>query len=246
MLRSITRCLISGSNRLALVTLATALLHTGVLQAASEKQVERLKNSQEVLQQIMDTPDKGIPQDLLARAACVGIIPSVKKLALGIGGQHGSGYVICRRNNGKGAWGAPSGFSLSGGSFGLQLGASATDFVLLFMNADGIEKLLQDKFTLGADASVAAGPVGRSAAAATDAQMTAKVLSYSRSKGLFAGIALNGAVLRPSGDDNEELYGRKVNAKDILVTGSIGIPAAAGPLVQSLTRYSSGQTRKPL
>jgi lipid-binding SYLF domain-containing protein len=235
-----------STMRLAALLAAAGLLLVEPAWSASEKQVERLKNSQDVLQQIMNTPDKGIPQDLLARAACVGIIPSVKKLAIGFGGQHGSGYVICRKNNGKGAWGAPSGFSLSGGSFGLQLGASATDFVLLFMNADGIQKLLQDKFTLGADASVAAGPVGRSAAAATDAQMAAKVLSYSRSKGLFAGIALNGAVLRPSGDDNEELYGRKVDPKAILVTGTIATPAAAGPLVQALTRYSTGQTRKPL
>jgi lipid-binding SYLF domain-containing protein len=194
----------------------------------------------------MDTFDKGIPRDLLARAACIGIIPSVKKLAIGFGGQHGSGYVICRRNNGKGPWGAPSGFSMSGGSFGLQLGASATDFVLLFMNADGVEKLLQDKFTLGTDASVAAGPVGRTAAAATNAQMAAKILSYSRSKGLFAGIALNGAVLRPSGDDNEELYGRKVDPRAILITGSVGVPSAAAPLVQLLTKYSAGQSAKPL
>ncbi|MBI2820435.1 MAG: lipid-binding SYLF domain-containing protein [Acidobacteria bacterium] len=212
----------------------------------SEKQDERLKNAQQVFQAIMDTPDKGIPQDLLARAACIGVIPSVKKLAIGFGGQHGSGYVLCRKNQGKGAWGPPSGFSLSGGSFGLQLGASATDFVLLFMNTESIEKLLQDKFTLGADASVAAGPVGRSAVAATDAQMTAKVLSYSRSKGLFAGLALNGAVLRPSGDDNEELYGRKMSPKDILLTGNVAPPAAASGLLQLLTKYSSSPTKKPL
>jgi len=233
-------------GRLMAFALVAGAFFASTAWAASEKQTERLKDAQQVLQQIMDAPDRGIPQDLMARAACVGIIPSVKKLAIGFGGQHGSGYVICRRNNGKGAWGAPSGFSLSGGSFGLQLGVSATDFVLLFMNADGIEKLLQDKFTLGADASVAAGPVGRSAVAATDAQMTAKVLSYSRNKGLFAGIALNGAVLRPSGDDNEELYGRKMSPKDILLTGNVASPAAAGPLIQLLTRYSSGQTKKPL
>ena len=212
----------------------------------SEKQDERLKDAQQVFQAIMDTPDKGVPQDLLARAACIGVIPSVKKLAIGIGGQHGSGYILCRKNGGKGPWGPPSGFSLSGGSFGFQLGASATDFVLLFMNTDGIEKLLQDKFTLGADASVAAGPVGRSAVAATDAQMTAKVLSYSRSKGLFAGLALNGAVLRPSGDDNEELYGRKMLPKDILLTGNVAPPAGARGLIQLLTKYSSTPTKKPL
>jgi lipid-binding SYLF domain-containing protein len=233
-------------RRPAVCAIAVAILAIQVSKAASDKQVERLKDARSVLQAIMDTPDKGIPEDLLARAACVGIIPSVKKLAIGIGGEHGAGYVICRKNNGKGAWGAPSGFSISGGSFGLQLGASATDFVLLFMNTDGIEKLLQDKFTLGADASVAAGPVGRSAKAATDAQMTAKVLSYSRSKGLFGGLSLNGSVLRPSGDDNEELYGRKMNPKDILVVGNVATPPAAGPLVALLTKYSSGQSKKPL
>ena len=210
------------------------------------KQVERLGDAREVLQQIMGTPEKGIPEDLLARAACVGIIPSVKKFAIGFGGQHGAGFVLCRKNGGKGAWGAPSGFSMSGGSFGLQLGASATDYVLLFMNQDGVEKMLQDKFTLGADAAVAAGPVGRNATAATNAQMAAKILGYSRSKGLFAGLALNGAVLRPSGDDNEVLYGRKVSPRDLLITGTIGPPASAGPLIQLLTRASSGQSRRPL
>ena len=194
----------------------------------------------------MGTPDKGIPEDLLARAACIGIIPSVKRLAIGFGGQHGSGYVLCRKNGGTGAWGPPSGFSMSGGSVGLQLGASATDYVLLFMNQDGVKELLQDKFTLGADASVAAGPVGRSATAATNAQMSAKILGYSRSKGLFAGLALNGAVLRPSGDDNEELYGREVEPRALLLDGSIAAPAGAQPLINLLTKYSSGQSRKPL
>src|SRR3990167_3065472 len=194
---------------------AGVILATAGTGWAATKQEERLEDAHRVFQQIMDTPDKGVPQDLLARAACIGVIPSVKKLAIGFGGQHGAGFVICRKNRGKGAWGPPSGFSMSGGSFGLQLGASATAYVLLFMNTDGIEKLLQDKFTLGADAAVAAGPVGRNATAATDAQMTAKVLAYSRSKGLFAGIALNGAVLRPSGDDNKELYGRKISARQL-------------------------------
>jgi SH3 domain-containing YSC84-like protein 1 len=223
-----------------------AMFLVGTMAWTSEKQDERLKDSQQVFQEIMDAPDKGIPQDLLARAACVGVIPSVKKLALGIGGQHGSGYILCRRNSGKGAWGPPSGYSMSGGSFGLQLGFSATDYVLLFMNTDGVRKLLQDKFTLGADASVAAGPVGRSATASTDAQMTAKVLGYSRNKGLFAGLALNGAVLRPSGDDNEEMYGRKVAAKDILLDAKVSPPAAARGLIQLLTKYSSGQSKKAL
>ena len=225
---------------IGLVLAATALW------AASKKQEERLEAARNVFQQIMDTPDKGIPEDLIGRAACIGVIPSVKKAAFIFGGLHGSGYVLCRKNQGTGAWGPPSGFSFSGGSFGLQLGVSATDFVLLFMNRDGIEKLLQDKFTLGADASVAAGPVGRNATAATDAQMTAKVLAYSRSKGLFAGIALNGAVLRPSGDDNEDLYGRKIDPKDILLNGNVAPPAAALPLMNLLMQHSASQTAKPL
>jgi SH3 domain-containing YSC84-like protein 1 len=231
--------------------LTAALLGCGMLvlansMLAQEKQIERLGDAREVLEQIMGTPDKGIPEDLIARAACVGIIPSVKRFAIGLGGQHGSGYVLCRKNRGTGPWGAPSGFSMSGGSFGLQLGASATDYVLLFMNQDGVEKLLQDKFTLGADASVAAGPVGRNATAATNAQMAAKILGYSRSKGLFAGLALNGAVLRPSGDDNEELYGRKVDPKQLLIEGSIAPPATAQALLDTLTKYSAGQSRRPL
>ena len=229
----------------AFLACATLMVTSGAW-GQNKKQMERLGDARAVLEAIMATPDKGIPDDLLARAACIGIIPSVKKFAIGFGGQHGSGYVLCRKNGGKGAWGPPSGFSMSGGSFGLQLGASATDFVLLFMNQDGVKELLQDKFTLGADASVAAGPVGRNATAATNAQMSAKILGYSRSKGLFAGLALNGAVLRPSGDDNEELYGRKVDPKALLMEGSIAAPAGAQPLINLLTKYSSGQSRRPL
>src|SRR5579864_3976557 len=195
---------------LATISLLGILIATGVASSMS-KQEERLARSKEVFQQIMDTPDKGIPRDLLERSACVGIIPGVKKLAFVVGADHGAGYVMCRRNEGRGPWGPPSGFSISGGSFGLQIGVSDTDFVLLFMNRDGIRKLLEDKFTLGADAAVAAGPVGRAASADTDAQMTAKVLSYSRSKGVFAGLALDGAVLRPSPEDNRALYGEKIS-----------------------------------
>jgi len=231
-------------RHLAIAVLVGGLAITAARSAS--KQEERLQQAQEVFQEIMDTPDKGIPQELLERSVCIGIIPSVKKFALGFGGRHGSGYVLCRKNNGKGPWGPPSGFSMSGGSFGLQLGFSATDFVLLFMGQDGMEKLLQDKFTLGGDASVAGGPVGRSASAATDAQMTAKILAYSRSKGLFAGISLEGAVLRPSGDDNKELYGRKVSPKELLLEGRVEPPASARPLIQTLDKYSSAQTKKPL
>jgi len=231
-------------RRWTTVVLAWVVLVSAGTAWGATKQEERLEDARQVVEQIMGTPDKGIPEDLVARAACIGIIPSVKKFAIGFGGQHGAGFVLCRKNRGTGSWGPPSGFSMSGGSFGLQLGASATDYVLLFMNQDGVEKLLQDKFTLGADASVAAGPVGRNATAATNAQMAAKILGYSRSKGLFAGLALNGAVLRPSGSDNESLYGRKVSPHDLLLGGNIGAPASAQPLIQLLTKYSAGRTRR--
>jgi len=234
--------------------LSSTILLSGILLAANiawsadkaNKQEERLARANEVFQQIMDTPDKGIPQNLLERSVCIGIIPGVKKLAFVVGGSHGAGYVLCRRNGGKGPWGPPSGFSVSGGSFGFQLGVSDTDFVLLFMNREGMEKLLQDKFTLGADASVAAGPVGRVAAADTDAQMSAKVLSYSRSKGVFAGLALDGAVLRPSSEDNEVLYGKKISAKDLLLESNIAPPASARSLLRTMDKYSAMQTKKAL
>jgi lipid-binding SYLF domain-containing protein len=210
-----------------------AVFQAGILFAATEHE-ERLEDSRRVLQEILDTPDNTIPTDLLEKCECIGIIPSVKKFAFGFGGRYGSGYVLCKKS-GKGPWGAPSAFTLGGGSVGFQLGFSATDFVLLFMNHSGVEKLLQDKFTLGADASVAAGPVGRTASAATDAQLTAQILSYSRSKGLFAGVALEGAVLRPSKDGNRDLYGRDVSAKEILLDGTVASPAAASPLLQLLS-----------
>jgi lipid-binding SYLF domain-containing protein len=213
--------------------------------STAAKADERLVQSGEVFRQIMDTPDKGIPQDLVERSLCIGIIPGVKKVAFVVGGSHGAGYVLCRRNSGRGPWGPPAAFSISGGSVGFQIGASETDLVLLFMNEDGMRSLLEDKFTLGADASVAAGPVGRSAEADTDAKMTAKVLSYSRSKGVFAGIALDGAVLKPSPEDNREIYGRSISARELLLDGHVAPPAGANSLLQTLDRYSAMQTKKP-
>jgi lipid-binding SYLF domain-containing protein len=236
-IRFVTRC--------SVILLSGMLLTATAVQAAS-KQDERLADSAEVLKQIMDTPDKSIPNDLLARSMCVGIFPSVKKAAFVVGGSYGAGFILCRKNQGKGAWGPPSAFSMSSGSFGFQIGASATDYVMLFMNQDGVEKLLQDKVTLGADAAVAAGPVGRSAKADTDAQMTAKVLGYARSKGLFAGLALNGAVLKASGDDNEALYGKKIPAKELLMDATQAPPASASKLIQELNDYSSSQSKKAL
>jgi lipid-binding SYLF domain-containing protein len=205
------------------------------------EQEERLERSIQVLREIMDAPDSSIPRDLLARSECVGIIPSVVKFAFIFGARHGAGYVVCRKESGKGPWGAPAAFKISGGSFGLQLGVSATDFVLLFMNHAGVEKLLEDKFTLGADASVAGGPVGRTASAATDVQLTAQILSYARSKGLFAGLALEGAVLRPSNEDNERLYGSKVTARQILIDATVPMPSGA----ETLARLLGGQPEPP-
>jgi SH3 domain-containing YSC84-like protein 1 len=219
---------------LGLLLGASMIFQAGYLLAATEQE-ERLDDSTRVLREILNTPDNGIPTDLLEKAECIGIIPSVKKFAFGLGGRYGAGYVLCKKNFGKGAWGAPSAFTIGGGSIGFQLGFSATDYVLLFMNHYGVEKLLQDKFTLGADTTVAAGPVGRSASAATDAQMTAQILSYSRSKGLFAGISLEGAVMRASDSDNKALYGKDVAPKDILVEGSVPAPASAQPLIQALS-----------
>ncbi|MCS6884306.1 MAG: lipid-binding SYLF domain-containing protein [Acidobacteriota bacterium] len=203
---------------------------------AEDKIEERLSNAGKVLSEIMDTPDKGIPKDLLDKAECVAVIPSMKKAGFVVGGRYGKGAVACRR--GKRDWGAPVMITLSGGSFGLQIGGSAVDVVMLIMNEDGIDYLLKDKFTLGGDASVAGGPVGRSSSAETDAAMTAKILTYSRSKGLFAGLELKGAVVAPDKDANAILYGRKIEAKEILKNSSQTVPAAARPFVDALKKYS--------
>src|SRR5579871_3056539 len=162
---------------------------------------EELRNSADVMQEIMATPEKGIPQDLLNKAYCIVIVPGLKKAAFVVGGQYGKGVAVCRRSPGTG-WGAPAAVKVEGGSFGFQIGGSSTDVVMLIMNEHGMHQLEKSKFTLGGDASIAAGPVGRTAAANTDAYMSAEILSWSRSKGLFAGISLSGATLRPDRDDN--------------------------------------------
>src|SRR5579862_7488018 len=172
----------------------------------AETPQERLADSARVFSEIMRTPDKGVPQDLLAKAQCVVIIPGLKKAAFVVGAEYGRGFAECRKMDGRG-WGAPAAVRMEGGSVGFQLGASDTDMVLLVMNRHGMTKLTEDKFTLGADASVAAGPVGRTANASTDAEMSAEILAWSRSKGLFAGVSLNGATMRPDQDENEKLYG---------------------------------------
>ncbi len=197
---------------------------------------ERLRDSAEIFHEIMATPDKGIPQDLLNKAYCVVIVPGLKKGAFIVGGEYGKGDAVCRKNAGMG-WGAPAAVRVEGGSVGFQIGGSSTDVVMLVMNEHGMKQLDKDKFTLGADASVAAGPVGRTAAANTDADMSAEILSWSRSKGLFAGVALNGATLRPDKDDNKQLYGKPLGSREILMT-SMTPPASARQLLSELNKYS--------
>jgi lipid-binding SYLF domain-containing protein len=217
-------------------TFTTALFLSVAAIATAETAAERLTTSAEVFQEIMGTPDKGIPQDLLAKAQCVIIIPGLKKGAFVVGAEFGRGYAECRNADGMG-WGAPGAVRMEGGSFGFQAGGSSTDVVMLVMNQRGMQKLLGDKFTLGADASVAAGPVGRSAAASTDARMDAEILAWSRSKGLFVGISLKGATLRNDSDVNQELYGRKIDNKEVL-SGAMAPPAAAQSLRDGLDKYS--------
>jgi lipid-binding SYLF domain-containing protein len=203
---------------------------------AADTAKDRLEASATVFSEIMGTPDKGIPQDLLNMAQCAVIVPGMKKAAFVVGGQYGKGFAICRKAGGAG-WGAPGAVRIEGGSFGLQIGGSSTDVVMLVMNAGGMEKLLGDKFTLGADASVAAGPVGRTAAADTDVKMTAEILAWSRAKGVFAGIALKGATLRNDLDSNEELYGSKLDNRQVL-NGGQAPPPAAQKLVAVMDKYS--------
>ncbi len=199
---------------------------------------ERLEDAGRVLTEIVNIPDN-IPQDLLDRAECVIVLPSVKKFAIGLGGSYGRGAMVCRSGkNFTGPWGPPAMYALEGANIGFQLGGDMTDFVLLVMNAGGARSLLKSKVKLGADAAAAAGPKGRSAQAATDVVMRAEVLSYSRTKGLFAGISLEGSTLRSDGGANENLYGRKLSATDIIAQHKVGTPGSAGELVSLLNRKS--------
>lgn len=206
--------------------------------AAQKREQERLKECGNVLKEILNVPDN-VPQDLLNRAECVIIFPSVKKFAVGIGGSYGRGALVCRSGaDFTGPWGAPAMFALEGGSFGLQLGGQATDFLLLVMNPRGAESILGSKVKLGADASAAAGPKGRNAAAATDVALRAEILSYSRARGLFAGISLEGSTLRSDGDANKNLYGKELNARQIVREGAVPVPPAAKDLVALLNKRS--------
>jgi lipid-binding SYLF domain-containing protein len=217
-------------------TFSAALFLSVAAIATAETATERLAASADVFQQVMATPDKGIPQDLLAKAQCVIVVPGLKKGAFVVGAEFGRGFAECRHEGGTG-WGAPGAVRVEGGSVGFQAGGSSTDVVMLVMNRRGMEKLLGDKFTLGADVSVAAGPVGRTANAGTDVRMDAEILAWSRAKGLFAGVSLSGATLRNDADVNAELYGRKIDNKEVL-GGAVEPPPASLALRSSLDKYS--------
>lgn len=218
----------------SIVCLLVVLMSTLAAFADDAREADRVKDAGVVLKEILNIPDD-IPQDLLDKAECVIILPSVKKGALGIGGSFGRGIMTCRSGEHyKGKWGAPALYALEGISIGFQIGGQATDFVLLVMNPKGAESLLYSKVKLGADASAAAGPKGRTAEGATDIVMDAEILSYSRNKGLFAGVSLEGSTLRSDGSANEKLYGRKLSAKEIIRQGKVGIPVSARALVSLL------------
>lgn len=202
--------------------------------AGNDKDEDRLKDCGTVLKEILDIPDD-IPQDLLNKADCVVVYPSVLKAAFVVGGSYGRGAMTCRKGeNFTGAWGAPTMMALEGGSFGFQIGGQATDFVLLVMNESGARGILAGKVKLGGDASVAAGPVGRDASAETDVTLRSEILSYSRSRGLFAGVSLEGSTIRPDNKANEQIYGKKLEAKQIVLSDQVRVPAAAEQLVSTL------------
>jgi lipid-binding SYLF domain-containing protein len=219
---------------LACAMSALLLVTTSWANDKEEKDEDRLKNVGTVLTEILHIPED-IPQDLLDKAECVVVFPSVLKAAFVVGGSYGRGAMTCRTgDNFSGAWGAPSMMALEGGSVGFQIGGQATDFVLLVMNDRGANGILSSKVKLGADASVAAGPIGRNASAETDASMRAEILSYSRARGLFAGISLEGSTIRPDNDGNKRIYGKKISAKDIVIAQETHVPPAAEGLISTL------------
>jgi len=207
------------------------------LSFAQVKEGRRLEACREVLEELLGGEER-IPRDLLDKAECVAVVPSAKKLALGFGGRWGKGAVVCRGQGGDGSWGAPLMISLGGGSFGLQVGGQAADYVFLVMNPKGIDYLMRSQFTLGADAAVAAGPVGRTGSAATDLRMRAEILSYSRTRGLFAGLSLEGSVVKQDQDGNENVYGARVDATRLLLEGAYPVPVAGRGLVELLATSS--------
>lgn len=216
--------------------IVAALALSVPLLAKDKKPTMRLDEAAMVLTEVMGAADKGIPQDMLENAHCIVIVPNLKTAAFLVGGKYGKGVLSCRNKSGKG-WSAPGTVRIEGGSVGFQIGGSSTDLIMLIMNERGMDKLLSSKFTLGGEGSVAAGPVGRTATAQTDAQMKAEILSWSRSQGLFAGLALAGATLRQDLDDNATLYGRKVENREI-VTKGVTAPKSAAKLLALLNKYS--------
>ena len=220
-----------------LIGLTLLLCGTATVGLAEDKNVERLEQSAEVITEIMNTPEKGIPHDLMDKSVCVGVIPSEKKAAFIVGATYGRGAMVCRKG-GNGPWGAPSMFTVGGANVGFQIGGEETDFVLLVMNGRGAEKLVHDNTKIGADASAAAGPVGRSAEGATDLQLHAEILTYSRSRGAFAGVSLDGQMFKQDEDSNEKLYGRKVAPVDILFKGVVAPPSGAQALDEVLAKSS--------
>jgi SH3 domain-containing YSC84-like protein 1 len=224
-----------NANKIAVAGLA-AVLSCGLAQAQTETN-KRLRAAADMLADIMSAPDKGIPQDLLSEAVCVILVPGLKKGAFIVGGKYGRGFMLCRKEGGVG-WSAPAGVRVEGGSFGFQIGGVETDVVMLLRNRGGVEKLLSSKFTLGADGSVAAGPVGRSSSAQTDAKIGAQILTWSRSRGVFAGISLEGATLRPDRDANLDMYKKETSNRDI-VLGDTRPSAEAAQLIAQLNKYSS-------
>src|SRR5690348_7587611 len=233
-------------KKLVAVLTSVLILAAPLLAAKSnEKEQDRVKDAGEVLKEIINIPDN-IPKDLFDRAECVIVLPSVKKFAIGIGGSYGRGVMSCRSGQHfTGPWGAPAMYALEGGNIGFQLGGQATDFVLLVMSPRGAESLMGSKVKLGGDASAAAGPKGRSADAATDVAMRSEILSYSRSRGLFAGVSLEGSTLRPDNRANEKLYGRKLKVKEILRLGKVGVPSSGQELVAVLNKHSPRNLSDP-
>jgi lipid-binding SYLF domain-containing protein len=220
------------------VLLAICLL-VGLASFAQKKEEDRLKESYSVLKEILGTPDKGIPRDLLNKAECVVVYPSVKKGAFIVGGEYGRGAITCRKGDDfRGPWSAPAMFALEGGSVGFQIGGEATDFVLLVMNEKGANSVMSSKIKLGADASAAAGPVGRTTSAETDVVMKAEILSWSRARGVFGGVSLEGSTLRSDDGANKNLYGKELSAKQIVREGKVQTPASGKPLIQLLQKTS--------
>ena len=223
-------------KRILLVLVSIIAIATPL--CAQDREEDRVENAGKVMKEIMDIPDN-IPQSIIDHADCVIVLPSVIKFAIGVGGSYGRGVMTCRRGKGfVGHWGAPTMMALEGGSFGLQLGGQATDFVLLLMNSGAASSILSTKVKIGGDASAAAGPVGRAASAETDVAMRAQILSYSRSRGLFAGISLEGSTIRPDNEANKKLYGKDLTARDIVLRGAVPPPPSAKQLIAVLDHRS--------